>query len=375
MTRFRITITTRGAVLLVVLGMGFIFLWTIRPILPPLVWALIIAYILDPVVGFLSQKLHVRRFLVVVLLFIVLVGSAIWIFLAMRPVLTKEVGELTVAIPRIVDDVQEFLLGSAPIQLLGLTIDPQGIKAELDKGIRDGMSTWGRQAIPFVARAVGSVVHLFLFLIAAFYMLLDLNKVGPAIVNFLPRRWRRDIIPLFLDMERVLGSYIRGQVLLIIIMTVASWIVLTILQVRYAFILAIVTGVVEIFPVIGPWTAGTIAVSVALTQPTTLFDGNSAMLAIAVGVSYFVLRQLEDIFVIPNVVGKIMEMHPLVVLFSLTAGGYLAGILGVLIAVPIAAVVKLYLRFLHQKLVEEDRAPVNGEHAVTQADMEEEDDP
>ncbi len=358
MTRFRLTVTTRGAVLFVVLGIGFIFLWTIRPVLSPLIWAFVVAYILEPAVRWVSRTLRLPRLVVVLTFFATFLTLLTWSVVALRPVLVSETRDLLAALPRIAQDVQDFLLGSGPIDVFGFVIDTSALKDELTQAVQVSATSLGRQAIPFVMRAVSSAFHAIFFLLATFYLLLDLHKIGPAIVNFLPRRWRIDVIPLLGRVEHVLGSYIRGQVLLILIQMTACWIVLTALQVRYSLLLAIVTGAVEIFPVIGPWTAGAIAVSVSLTQPTELFGGNSALLATAVGLSYFVLRQLEDIFVIPNVVGKIMEMHPLVVLFSLTAGAYLAGILGVLIAVPIAAVVKLLLRYLHDKLLEEERSYV-----------------
>ncbi len=356
MTRFRVTLTTRGAVLLVVLGMGFVFLWSVRPVLPPLIWALIVAYIFDPAIRWISQKLHVRRGVIVALLFAILVASLTWGFFALRPILLREIHDLTIAIPRILSDMEAYILGTTPIDIMGTVIDPTDLRNELTKAAQSSLSGLGRQAIPFMVRALSSIFHVVLFLIATFYLMMDLDKVGPGIVNFLPRRWRVQVIPLLRDMERVLGNYMRGQVLLIGIMSVASLIALSALQVRYSLLLAIVTGVVEIFPVVGPWAAGAIVVSVSLTQPTTLFGGNSAVLAAAIAATYFILRQLENIFVIPNVVGKVMEMHPLLVLFALTAGGHLAGLLGVLIAVPIAAVVKLVLAFLRGKLREEERA-------------------
>jgi predicted PurR-regulated permease PerM len=355
MTRFRVTLTTRGAVMLVVLGMSFVFLWSVRPVLPPLIWALIVAYILDPAIRWVSLTLHIRRGLIVALLFAILVASLTWAFFALRPILLREIHDLTIAIPRIMTDMEAYLLGTGPIDILGTIIDPTDLRTELTKAAQSSLTGLGREAIPFMMRAVSSVVQIALFLIASFYMMLDLNKVGPGIVNFMPRRWRVQVIPLLGDMERVLGNYMRGQVLLIVVMSVASLIVLSVLQVRYALLLAIVTGVVEIFPVVGPWTAGAIVVSVSLTQPTALFNGNSAILAATIAAAYFILRQLEDILIIPNVVGKVMEMHPLVVLFALTTGGHLAGLLGVLIAVPIAAVVKLVFAFLRDKLREEER--------------------
>lgn len=373
MTRFRISISTRGALLLVLLGIGFIFLWTIRPILPPLIWALIVAYILSPAIRSIERRSGMPRLLIVFLLFGILVTFLAWAAIAVRPIVMAEFRDLLRTIPRIVAGTQEYFLGSGPIDVLGIVIDPSGIKDEMNAAVQDSVASLGRRAIPFVMRAVSSIVDTVLFLISVFYLLLDLDKVGPALVNFLPRRWRREIIPLLMDMERVLGNYIRGQMLLIIIMSVVSWIVLTVLQVRFSLLLALVTGVVEIFPVIGPWTAGGIAVSVALTQSTSLFGGSSAALAAVIAASYFILRQAEDILIIPNVVGKIMELHPLVVLFALLSGGYLAGILGVLIAVPVAAVIKLWLRFMRDKLGEEERAGAAPRRAANGESLADED--
>ena len=355
-TRFRVTVTTRGAMLLLVLGLGAVFLWTVRSVLTPMVWGLIVAYLFAPAIRFVERRFHLPRLMVVVLLILLFVGVLILVFLTTVPALTQQLRELTSAMPRIVDQVQNLLLGTDTIYIMGFTIDPSSLTPEIQGAIRDSMSSIGRQAVPFVVRAFGSLVQILLFLIATFYLALDIERIGPAVVNFMPRRWRRDVIPLFADMESILGRYMRGQALLILIQISASWVVLSVLQIRYALLLAIVTGIVEIFPVIGPWTAGAIAVMVALTQQTTLFGGNSVYLAIAVALAYLVIRQVEDIAVIPNLVGKVMELHPLLVLFALTAGSHLAGILGLLVAVPITAVIKRFLIFLREKMMEEDRA-------------------
>lgn len=356
MTRVRISLTTRGVLVAIVAGMGLLLIWTVRSILSPFVWALIVAYIMDPLVRALCTRLRLPRVLATILLFLGLIGGLIWGVVVVRPVLVNEGRELSVALPRILTDAQDYILGRGRIELLGVVIDTASLRDEIARATGEIVPTFGRQAIPLVRRAISLIAHFLLFLIASFYLTLDFHKVGPAIVNWLPRRWRREAIPLLTSTEAVLGSYLRGQVLLIIIMVTASWIALTVLQVRYSLLLAIVTGVLEIFPVIGPWSAGAIAVVVSLTQPTTLFNGNSAYLAAAVAVTYAVLRQLEDIFIIPNVVGKVMELHPLIILFSLTVGGFLGGILGVLIAVPVAAVIKLYLNYLRDRFAEEESA-------------------
>nr|MBA3471391.1 AI-2E family transporter [Herpetosiphonaceae bacterium] len=147
-------------------------------------------------------------------------------------------------------------------------------------------------------------------------------------------------------------AYIRGQFLLIVIMSVLSYIALSILQVKYALVISILTGVLEIIPIIGPYLATAIASLVALLQGTTPFNWEPWFLAIIVIIVYFALRQFEDHFIIPNLVGHIVNVHPVFVIFAILAGGSLAGGLGLLVAIPIAAVAKIILVYLYSKLVD-----------------------
>ncbi|MFM8593273.1 MAG: AI-2E family transporter, partial [Chloroflexota bacterium] len=124
-----------------------------------------------------------------------------------------------------------------------------------------------------------------------------------------------------------------------------------ILDVDYALSLAIATGFLELIPVIGPWTAGTIAVLIALFQPTAPFGWSNTTLAIVVALVYFTLRQLEDAFVIPLVIGRIVHLHPLLVIFVLVIGTSLGGALGLILAVPMAAVLKIIMSYFYGKVM------------------------
>jgi len=124
-----------------------------------------------------------------------------------------------------------------------------------------------------------------------------------------------------------------------------------VLDVNYALSLAIATGFLELIPLIGPWSAGTLAVMIALFQDTTPYDWSHPTLGLAVGLTYFALRQLEDTFVIPLVIGRIVHLHPLLVIFVLVMGTSLGGILGLILAVPIAAVLKIVIGFFYGKLM------------------------
>jgi predicted PurR-regulated permease PerM len=139
-------------------------------------------------------------------------------------------------------------------------------------------------------------------------------------------------------------------------MSTATFIGLSILQVPFVLLLAVMTGVLEVIPIVGPITAGAIACLVALGHPAPWGLSQIWYVAI-VAVMYTVLRHAEDYFVIPLVIGRIVKLHPAVVIFSLLTGGALYGLLGVLVAVPVAATLRLVLIYVGAKLRDEDPFP------------------
>jgi len=143
---------------------------------------------------------------------------------------------------------------------------------------------------------------------------------------------------------------------LIGVMSTVTFVGLSILQLPFALLLALMTGVLEVIPIVGPITAGAIACLVALGHPAPWGLSQIWYVAI-VAAMYTVLRHSEDYFVIPLVIGRIVKLHPAVVIFSLLTGGALYGLLGVLIAVPVAATLRLVLIYVGAKLRDEDPFP------------------
>jgi hypothetical protein len=177
------------------------------------------------------------------------------------------------------------------------------------------------------------------------------DRLVAGVRRSLPLRYQREAERVLGEINATLGAYLRGQVLLVLIMSSVTYVVLWIYDIRYAFVLALATGLLELIPILGPWSAGAIAVSVAAFDPTPPFGWSHTTLAIVVGVTYFILRQLEDNLVIPTLIGRIVHLHPLMMIFVLLIGTSLGGVLGLLLAVPVAAVLRILLRYLHGKIV------------------------
>jgi predicted PurR-regulated permease PerM len=136
-------------------------------------------------------------------------------------------------------------------------------------------------------------------------------------------------------------------------MSVASFIVLSVLRIKYALILCLATGLLEVIPIAGPIVATLIAATVALFQVGTPYGLSNASLAVIIAVAYFTLRQLEDYFIIPNVVSKFVKVHPVVAIFSLIVGGSVGGVLGLFLAIPTASIILVLSSYLYRKLTEE----------------------
>jgi predicted PurR-regulated permease PerM len=196
------------------------------------------------------------------------------------------------------------------------------------------------------------LVLLLVYLVVTFYLLLQADQLTERMYALIPLPAREEIRTLGRSIDRVLGAYIRSQLLLIVVMAVVTYIPLSILGVQYALVLAIATGFLEIIPFVGPYTAAGSAMLVSLFQTTNTFGWPSWVLSLVIGVIYLVLRQAEDPLIIPNLVGHIVKLHPIIVIFSIVAGGALGGALGLLMSVPLAATMRIILIYLYTKLVD-----------------------
>ena len=321
-------------------------------IVRPFVWAGVLAFVLLPLVGLLERRLSLPRTVAAAIVFLGLLAAIIGGARLLVPLALDQLRDLQRSLPTLVANAQNTLTETA---------DQIGL-ADLDAlfvnfaGVTDLTQMVARGAVPFIVGIGHFLLELLVFLIATFFLLRDAPRLFQWFRRILPASQRNELIPLFAQVNTVLGRYVRGQMFLIGVMSTATFIGLSILQVPFVLLLAIMTGVLEVIPIVGPITAGAIACLVALGHPAPWGLSQIWYVAI-VAVMYTVLRHAEDYFVIPLVIGRIVKLHPAVVIFSLLTGGALYGLLGVLIAVPVAATLRLVLIYVGAKLRDEDPFP------------------
>jgi predicted PurR-regulated permease PerM len=294
-------------------------LWQLRLLIALLFFAFIVAAAMRPSVEALKRR-RVPRGVGIALHYLALAG-----FIALL---------LWLVVPRAVDQVQTAIGGDA---LRAEARDETGWRHDalvgLHRWLEDLPSTSNLVGRALDATVLGFeiLVGVFFVLAAAAYWIFERNRAIALVITLLPADKRRIVRDTWDLIDLKLGAYVRGQLILIVAVATVLSLSFWAIGLRYWILVGAFAGIVEIVPVIGPLSAGALAVGVGLTE--------SWQLALAAGLIVLVVRLLEDYIVIPNVLGDAVGLSPLLVLVSVTATALLFGAFAVLLAIPLAAVI------------------------------------
>ncbi len=374
----RVRLSREAKIIILLVGLvlaAWLFL-QVRQVLGPFLWAGITAYVFSPLVDWLESRLRLPRTLIIALLYLVGLAGVSWAMTALVPKVISQLQDLVAEVPRIFAGLMESLafldqyLAMERVSVLGVTLDPQVLANEAVRSLQNLVGYVTSHAIPAMFNVLEGVGQVLLYLIATFYLLRAWPGVRAHLPRLVPRAHRGEMLSLAGAIDRVMGAYIRGQLLLIGVMALATFVALSILRVRFALTIALVSGVLQVIPLFGPFMAGGIAVTIALFQPTTPFGWSNITLALAVVAVYTVLRQIEDQLIVPVLVGPLVDLHPLLVLFALFAGGRLASFTGMVLAVPVAAALKIVIIYLYGKIWDEEPAESSLPNTLPTATIE-----
>lgn len=340
-----------------VVALSIWLLLAVQHVLTPFIAAIITAYLFNPLVSWLDRRTRTGRAIWIAVLYVIAflllygLGTLIW------PRIVQQSRDLAAAAPTIALRIQGFFQGREQVELGGVVFDLAPLEEQLISAVRDLGARLSESVPSLVFSALETVIYALVYLIITFYLLLQAGQLKQWTVGLIPAPHREEIGALGKQVDGVFSAYIRGQLILIVIMSVLLYIPLSILRVPYALVIAVASGTLEILPIIGPWSAAGIAMVAALFQQDVPFGLSNGGLAALLGVIYFVLRQIEDHFIIPNVMGPLVRLHPAVVIFSILAGGALLGAFGLFISIPVAAVIRIMLSFIYRKLTDRPEMP------------------
>lgn len=344
--------TTKGRRFVAALVLGGLVLaagwglWTIRPVLAPLLMAVALAYLLAPLVNALS-RLGLGRGWAILAVYLALATLGGLAVVKLLPEAIEEVRRLTDSIPLysarirgLVDGLQRWVRDT------GL---PPNLREGLDRSITnlEVRSVAALQGL-LDLRTLGAVAELMVSLLLApflaFYLLKDLNRFKRRFLAALPRRHRADILQLLRGIDQVLSGFVRGQILLGVIVGSMAALAAALLGLRYAVLLGIWAGLTEFIPYIGPVLGAIPSVLMGLSI--------SPWKALQVALAFAVIQQIENAVLSPKIMGESVGLHPVVVLMAVLTGGYLAGGWGLILALPAAGLIRVIWTFLIARLTE-----------------------
>jgi predicted PurR-regulated permease PerM len=315
--------------------------------LPPFVFAALLAYITTPAIEWASARTWLPRVLFVLFAFSLFLLFAMLIGYLGIPPLAREMTHVFNDFEAIVRELAQRMIGSGKISLLGQPMDAEQFAAT----VGDGLRNWFAQTSVLAtlgAAVFGTMFGLILTFVLLFYFLLSGPSMARGLLKLVPPGQRPLIMHIWTMLDPVLKRYFIGVLVVVAYAAAAAYVGLgLVLGIPHAVLLAVLTGVLEMIPVIGPGLAAVIAGLVAIHSAA----GIGAIIAYALYV--IALRISIDQLFGPLALGTAARLHPVLVIFCFLSGAFLFGIVGVIMAVPVALVVKITLALLYDEPIKE----------------------
>lgn len=351
----------------VLLFLAGIVLFQLRSLLVPVLLALLLSYILHPLVGWISRRLRWPRsravLLVYVVLIVLIVGSTTGVGFALSQQiggLVQDLITLSQELPRQLEQLADSTLTIGPFSfdLSDANLDP--VLGSIADSIRPLLAQTGA-LLASLAGVTASVVSVLLAaLVLGYYLLLDFEELESYVLQICPPTYRVDLERIINETSHVWASFLRGQLILGLIVGSGVAIVLTIMGVRFSLVVGLISGLMEFVPIFGPFISGGVAVLVAFFQGSNWWGLSPWVFALIVAGVFFLIQQIENNILVPRIIGSSLNLKPLVVLLAVFAGGTIAGILGILLAAPVFATLRIWLGYIYSKAVGLEAWPDSG---------------
>jgi predicted PurR-regulated permease PerM len=302
----------------------------------PFIIAGFITYLLHPIVEKLHEK-GLNRGWAIFLIYFLFFGGVGYSLYKGIPAFIAQLKDLSESAPILAEQYRVWIK-----TIQSHTSEwPDGLQGRMNDGIdafEKKLDTILTVLVNYLLNFLNSALVILMIPFIAFYMLKDFHLIKRAVWYLTPKSWRQQGLHFLRDVDESLGSYIRGQLLVCVIIGGMSALVFWLFHLKYPLLLGIIIGVTDLIPYFGAIIGAVPAVIIAATV--------SVKLVIITVVTIIVLQFLEGNILSPYIVGKTLHMHPLIIMIAITAGGEVGGIVGLLLAVPILVVLKVAISHL-----------------------------
>jgi predicted PurR-regulated permease PerM len=305
----KIEISHRTIVFTALFVIALAFLYFIRDILLQVFVALLIAMILNPLVARLT-RFRIPRTLAAVFVYFLFVGVFVGSIAGLVPAMIDQTTSFASSLPRYLENAQL----------------PFGLNKEVVNQFSGHLANLPEQTVGFLVSAFSNVLTIFTIIIISFYMLLGWTNFDKQLAEIFGEKRGDDIRDMLQLLEIKLGSWARGQLLLMVMVGLSTYVGLVIVGIPYAIALGILAAILEIIPILGPFMAAIPAVIVGFSI--------SPLTGVAVAALAFLVQQLENYVFVPNIMKKSTGLSPVITLIALVVGFKVAGVAGALLSLP-----------------------------------------
>nr|WP_250887350.1 MULTISPECIES: AI-2E family transporter [unclassified Rhodanobacter] len=322
-------------------------IWLLAPVLMPFAVAAMLAYLGDPLADRL-ERLGLNRMWAATIVFVVIMVVVVGVLLLLIPLIARQVENLINNLPRYGDWAQNTVW---PWLQARLHLDPHTFDSDrLLTAIKEHMASIGGVATAVLGKVSRSglgiamwLTNLVLIPVVAFYLLRDWDRLVAKVDGMLPRSIQPTVAYLASESDKILGAFVRGQLLVMLALGVFYGAGLGVVGLTVGPLIGMVAGLLSFVPYLGFIIGFVAAIVAALVQ-----YGDWTHVLLVCGV-FAVGQLLEGYVLVPKLVGDKIGLHPVAVMFAVLAGGYLFGFLGVLLALPAASVIMVLLRYLIER--------------------------
>ncbi len=340
-----INITTGTIIKTVIIGLLFWFLWVIRDLVLVLVTSIVIASAINPISNFISKKLKAPRVVSVIGIYASIAMFFLGIFAVFLPPFISDIKTTFYRIPVYLDELNSEKISDMP----GFDIIVSSIRdMEITEDVLNIVTgTFSGATVGFLTTAsaiFGGALSFILIVIISFYLSVQKDGVGDFLKIVTPLKNEKYVLDLWARSQRKIGLWMQGQLLLAVIVGVLTFMLLSVFGVPNPVMLAFIAMILELVPLFGPILAAIPAVALAL------LSGGVTLGFITLCI-FIVIQQFENHLIQPLVIKKIVGIPALVAIFAIIIGAKIAGFLGILISVPLAAIVMEFLSDIEKKKI------------------------
>jgi HAD superfamily hydrolase (TIGR01549 family) len=347
--------TTKRLVIVGLIIILLLALYLFRALLPPVILAFVLAYLLKPVADFVERRFEVPRTLAVVLVYLLLLVTVVVIPVTVVPVAVDRISRLNVNLQQLADQLIDFL--SQPFVFFGYTLSLGDFVGDVRGTLQDLLQPFASQTVTIFFNVVSSLLWVVSITIISFYLVKDADRLRGFLDRMAPPGYTEELARLREEINQVWKAFFRGQVLLGFVIGIVVWIAMSIVGLPNAGVMGLLAGLLEVVPTFGPVLATIPALLVALFMGSVYLPLSNFWFAVVVLGIYTLIQQLENAYLVPRIMGRRLQLHPVVVFIGVLAGGLLAGTIGVLLAAPVIATFRVVLGYLYAKLLDQEPFP------------------